>query len=114
MKTVEHQRFIINGDYTISLSGFYQGAGTTFEYRRVDSLNNGSVSSFRKIEGVTEWITSPGPTTEAIELYVLSQQPNPGIKYEYLMPINTNPILDSGEDNRVDGNVTLINLEYEY
>ncbi|KXJ82683.1 hypothetical protein RP20_CCG012017 [Aedes albopictus] len=100
LKTAE--RFIINGDYTISLSGFYQGAGTTFEYRRVDNLNNVSVSSFRKIEGVTEWVTSPGPTTEAVELYLLSQQPNPGIKYEYLMPINTNPILDSGEDNRVD------------
>ncbi|XP_065091217.1 A disintegrin and metalloproteinase with thrombospondin motifs 7 isoform X1 [Ochlerotatus camptorhynchus] len=104
LKTADHQRFIINGDFTISLSGFYLGAGTTFEYRRVDGLNNGTVSSFRKIEGVTEWVTAPGPTNEAVELYVLSQQPNPGIKYEYLMPINTNPNLEqeSSEDNRVD------------
>ncbi|XP_058815718.1 A disintegrin and metalloproteinase with thrombospondin motifs 7-like isoform X1 [Topomyia yanbarensis] len=105
LKSGDHQRFIINGDYTISLSGFYQGAGTIFEYRRVDGLNNGSTSSFRKIEGVTEWITAPGPLLEPIELYLLSQQPNPGIKYEYLMPINTNPVGEqsSSEDNRFDG-----------
>ncbi|XP_053694412.1 thrombospondin type-1 domain-containing protein 4 [Sabethes cyaneus] len=106
LKTADLPRFIINGDYTISLSGFYQGAGTIFEYRRVDGLNNGSTSSFRKIEGVTEWITAPGPLSEPVELYLLSQQPNPGIKYEYLMPINTNPTEQeqgSVEDNRVDG-----------
>lgn len=107
LKTADHQRFIINGDYTISLSGLYQGAGTTFEYRRIDGLNNGSAASYRRIEGVTEWITAPGPTAEAIQLYLLSQQPNPGVKYEYLMPINTNPGAaepgSSGEDNRIDG-----------
>lgn len=106
LKTADHQRFIINGDYTISLSGLYQGAGTTFEYRRIDGLNNGSAASYRRIEGVTEWITAPGPTAEAIQLYLLSQQPNPGVKYEYLMPINTNPAVEqgsSGEDNRIDG-----------
>ncbi|XP_055593032.1 thrombospondin type-1 domain-containing protein 4 isoform X2 [Uranotaenia lowii] len=105
LKTADHQRFLINGDYTISLSGFYQGAGTTFEYRRVDGLNNASTSSYRKIEGVTEWITAPGPSLEPVQLYLLSQQPNPGIKYEYLMPITTN-FADSqsasSEDNRID------------
>ncbi|XP_055643965.1 A disintegrin and metalloproteinase with thrombospondin motifs 7 [Toxorhynchites rutilus septentrionalis] len=105
LKTADHQRFIINGDYTISLSGIYHGAGTIFEYRRIDGLNNGSTSSFRKIEGVTEWITAPGPTTEAVQLYLLSQQPNPGIKYEYLMPVATGPNAEqtSAEDSRVDG-----------
>ncbi|KFB40988.1 AGAP010003-PA-like protein [Anopheles sinensis] len=82
------QRFFINGDYTISLSGHYSAAGTVFDYRRVDGLTNGSNSSFRHVEGITEWVTAPGPTTEPIQLFLLSQSPNPGVKYEYLLPVN--------------------------
>ncbi|XP_053663428.1 thrombospondin type-1 domain-containing protein 4 [Anopheles marshallii] len=85
------QRFFINGDYTISLSGHYIAAGTVFDYRRVDGLNNGSNSSFRHVEGITEWVTAFGPTNEPVQVFLLSQSPNPGIKYEYLLPVNVNP-----------------------
>uniref|UniRef100_A0A182IQK8 Uncharacterized protein n=1 Tax=Anopheles atroparvus TaxID=41427 RepID=A0A182IQK8_ANOAO len=85
------QRFFINGDYTISLSGHYSAAGTVFDYRRVDGLTNGSNSSFRHVEGITEWVTAPGPTTEPIQLFLLSQSPNPGVKFEYLLPVNDGP-----------------------
>ncbi|XP_052863931.1 thrombospondin type-1 domain-containing protein 4 [Anopheles cruzii] len=83
------QRFFINGDYTISLSGHYVAAGTVFDYRRIDGLNNGSNSSFRHVEGITEWVTALGPTNEPVQLFLLSQSPNPGIKYEYLVPVST-------------------------
>ncbi|GAB0094710.1 thrombospondin type-1 domain-containing protein 4 [Sergentomyia squamirostris] len=74
----ENQSSIINGDYTVSSSDIYEAAGTTFDYRRIDNA----------INGVTEWITSLGPTAEPIHLMVLAQQQNPGIKYEYLLPLN--------------------------
>ncbi|XP_061511351.1 thrombospondin type-1 domain-containing protein 4 [Anopheles gambiae] len=90
LKTAD-QRFFINGDYTISLSGHYIAAGTVFDYRRVDGLNNGSNSSFRHVEGITEWVTALGPTNEPVQMFLLSQSPNPGIKYEYLLPVSVSP-----------------------
>lgn len=90
LKTAD-QRFFINGDYTISLSGHYIAAGTVFDYRRVDGLNNGSNSSFRHVEGITEWVTALGPTNEPVQVFLLSQSPNPGIKYEYLLPVSVSP-----------------------
>uniref|UniRef100_A0A7G3AZL0 Putative thrombospondin type-1 domain-containing protein 4 n=1 Tax=Lutzomyia longipalpis TaxID=7200 RepID=A0A7G3AZL0_LUTLO len=84
----ENQSSIINGDYTVSSSGIYEAAGTTFDYRRIDSA----------INGVTEWITSLGPTAEPVQLMVLAQQQNPGIKYEYLLPINALSSSGSDED----------------
>uniref|UniRef100_A0A1L8E3F1 Putative thrombospondin type-1 domain-containing protein 4 n=1 Tax=Nyssomyia neivai TaxID=330878 RepID=A0A1L8E3F1_9DIPT len=84
----ENQSSIINGDYTVSSSGIYEAAGTTFDYRRIDSA----------INGVTEWITSLGPTAEPVQLMLLAQQSNPGIKYEYLLPINALSSSGSEED----------------
>ncbi|XP_053673801.1 thrombospondin type-1 domain-containing protein 4 [Anopheles nili] len=97
LKTTD-QRFFINGDYTISLSGHYIAAGTVFDYRRVDGLNNGSNSSFRHVEGVTEWVTALGPTNEPVQVFLLSQSPNPGIKYEYLLPVSVNPTEPSSQE----------------
>jgi len=92
-------RFIINGDYTVSLSGLYEAAGTVFDYRRLDGLTNSSSKHERPIEGVTEWITCTGPTYEPIYLMVLSQQPNPGVKFEYLVPIQPTAMTNSEEDS---------------
>lgn len=70
LKTTDN-RYIINGDFTVSLSGQYEAAGTTFDYRRIDGLTNSSgQSGERQIEGVTEWITCMGPTTDPIHLMV--------------------------------------------
>ncbi|XP_059620456.1 thrombospondin type-1 domain-containing protein 4 isoform X3 [Phlebotomus argentipes] len=90
----ENQSTIINGDYTVSSSGIYEAAGTTFDYRRIDNA----------INGVTEWITSLGPTAEPIQLMVLAQQPNPGIKYEYLLPINA--LTQSGSEEEITESVS--------
>ncbi|KAL1461265.1 hypothetical protein WDU94_013182 [Cyamophila willieti] len=66
--------YILNGDWAINWSGDYEGAGTTFAYRR------GSNS-------VGQYITSPGPLTEPLDLMVVFQQTNPGIKYEYQLSV---------------------------
>jgi len=67
--------YILNGNWAISWPGEYEGAGSKFHYIRQDS------KSLESIDAV-------GPLTEPIDLLVLSQQPNPGIKYEYMLPIN--------------------------
>ncbi|XP_032595100.2 thrombospondin type-1 domain-containing protein 4-like isoform X1 [Drosophila grimshawi] len=73
------QKSIFNGENEVSESGSYEGAGATFDYHRIDGVEQG--------EGVTEWITCTGPISEPVELLVYSNILNPGIKYEYLLPI---------------------------
>lgn len=68
----DDDRPIINGDYTVSLSGIYEAAGATFDYQRIDGMTNSSSTSHRKLEGVTEWITCTGRITEAIQLKVFA------------------------------------------
>lgn len=63
--------YITNGNFTVSPSGLFDAAGTLFDYRRLDSLVVNASGRFdQEIEGVTEWITSTGPTIEAIQLLV--------------------------------------------
>lgn len=69
----------MNGNWAVSWPGEYQGAGSKFHYVR---QNGKSLES----------IEARGPLTEPIDLLVLSQQPNPGIKYEYMLPMNDVPI----------------------
>lgn len=66
--------YVINGNWAINWSGEYEAAGTRFTYRRQDA-NNG------------ELIEAPGPLLESVDLMVIYQQPNPGIKYEYMLPM---------------------------
>ena len=66
----DDDKSIINGEHTVSLSGIYEAAGATFDYQRIDGITNNSTSSYRKLEGVTEWITCTGRITEAIQLKV--------------------------------------------
>ncbi|OXA61246.1 thrombospondin type-1 domain-containing protein 4 isoform X2 [Folsomia candida] len=70
--------FILNGDWRLSWPGVYDGAGTKFYYARQEKL--------------LESIASAGPLNEAVDLMVLYQQPNPGIKYEYMLPLGDTPI----------------------
>lgn len=66
--------YLFNGDYRKpSWPGVYDGAGTKFQYV------GGKM--------VQETISSAGPLRESVELMVLYQQPNPGIKYEYILPL---------------------------
>lgn len=62
----EDQRYVFNGDNTISDSGTYEVAGAVFDYHRIDS-------GFQEnsTDGVTEWITAVGPILESLELMVI-------------------------------------------
>lgn len=61
--------YIINGNYTVSHSGPYDVAGTTVNYHRFDG-NLKETHQPKRSDGVTEWITSPGPLYEPIHLMV--------------------------------------------
>ncbi|XP_054741573.1 thrombospondin type-1 domain-containing protein 4 isoform X1 [Anastrepha obliqua] len=75
------QKYIFNGDNSASDSGAYEALGAIFNYHRIDGLQHG--------DGVTEWITCMGPIREMLELMIYSKSSNPGIKYEYLLPITS-------------------------
>lgn len=66
----DDDKSIINGEHTVSMSGIYEAAGATFDYQRIDGITNNSTSNYRKLEGVTEWITCTGRISEAIQLKV--------------------------------------------
>lgn len=60
----ESGKYVLNGDFNITPSGIYDAAGTVLDYKRIDT------PSQKKVEGVTEWITAIGPTTEPLHLMV--------------------------------------------
>ncbi|XP_037825711.1 A disintegrin and metalloproteinase with thrombospondin motifs 6-like, partial [Lucilia sericata] len=87
--STDEDSYIINGDNTVSLSGAYEAAGAVFDYHRLDGLQEHG-------EGVTEWVTCTGPIRDNVELMIYSKTMNPGIKYEYLLPITSD-----SEENEV-------------
>ncbi|NXD22452.1 THSD4 protein, partial [Spelaeornis formosus] len=69
-------RSIINGNWAIDRPGRYEGAGTLFTYRRPNEISSTAGESF----------LADGPTNEVLDVYMIHQQPNPGIHYEYIIP----------------------------
>ncbi|TNM90440.1 hypothetical protein fugu_002729, partial [Takifugu bimaculatus] len=69
-------RAIINGNWAIDLPGRYEGVGTVFTYRRPNEISSTAGESLR----------AEGPTNEILEIYMIFQQPNPGVHYEYRLP----------------------------
>uniref|UniRef100_A0A670ZRE7 ADAMTS like 4 n=1 Tax=Pseudonaja textilis TaxID=8673 RepID=A0A670ZRE7_PSETE len=61
---------VINGNWAVNPPGRYEAAGTVFVY------------SDRE-EG--ELLTAEGPTTKALDLYMIFQQDNPGVSYQFLL-----------------------------
>ncbi|KAJ8934275.1 hypothetical protein NQ314_013479, partial [Rhamnusium bicolor] len=72
--------FIVNGDWKISNSKVFQGAGTKFIYVRQD-------------DNSLETLSSPGPLANSIDIMIVNYQTNPGIKYGYSLPVNEKPII---------------------
>ncbi|XP_034173334.1 thrombospondin type-1 domain-containing protein 4 [Osmia lignaria lignaria] len=70
---LQNGTYLLNGNYSINLSGKYPAAGTTFTYLRQSPQN---LESFSAI----------GPLHEPIDVMVLYQEPNPGIVYRYIIP----------------------------
>lgn len=67
--------FLINGGWTVDWPRMFYGAGTVFNYERLD--------------GQPEVIHSTGPTTEDVVFMIILQEHNKGIYYEYNFPKNT-------------------------
>ncbi|XP_043952144.1 thrombospondin type-1 domain-containing protein 4 isoform X1 [Gambusia affinis] len=69
-------RAIINGNWAIDRPGKYEGGGTMFTYRRPNEISSRAGESF----------LAEGPTNEILDVYMIFQQPNPGVHYEYILP----------------------------
>ncbi|XP_069621983.1 thrombospondin type-1 domain-containing protein 4 isoform X2 [Ranitomeya imitator] len=69
-------RSIINGNWAIDRPGKYEGGGTMFTYKRPNEISSTAGESF----------LAEGPTNEILDVYMIHQQPNPGIHYEYVVP----------------------------
>ncbi|XP_068131644.1 thrombospondin type-1 domain-containing protein 4 isoform X2 [Hyperolius riggenbachi] len=85
-------RSIINGNWAIDRPGKYEGGGTMFTYKRPNEISSTAGESF----------LAEGPTNEALDVYMIHQQPNPGIHYEYVVP-NPNTISSQLPTNRRPG-----------
>ncbi|XP_062897718.1 thrombospondin type-1 domain-containing protein 4 [Mobula hypostoma] len=69
---------IINGNWAIDRPGTYEAAGTTFTY-------------VRPVETNGESFYAEGPTSEGLDVYMIFQQDNPGIHYQFILPVE-NPL----------------------
>uniref|UniRef100_A0A8C8F5X6 PLAC domain-containing protein n=1 Tax=Oncorhynchus tshawytscha TaxID=74940 RepID=A0A8C8F5X6_ONCTS len=74
-------RSIINGNWAIDRPGKYEGVGTMFTYRRPNEVTSTAGESF----------LAEGPTNEILDVYVIYQQPNPGVSYEFILPSDNPP-----------------------
>ncbi|KPP68510.1 thrombospondin type-1 domain-containing protein 4-like [Scleropages formosus] len=70
-------RSIINGNWAIDRPGKYEGVGTMFLYRRPNEISSTAGES----------LLAEGPTNEILDVYMIYQQPNPGVHYEFILPI---------------------------
>ncbi|XP_042342790.1 thrombospondin type-1 domain-containing protein 4-like [Plectropomus leopardus] len=86
-------RSIINGNWAIDRPGKYEGGGTMFTYRRPNEIRSTAGESF----------LAEGPTNEILDVYMIFQQPNPGVHYEYIIP-SEKPAGPQQPDHRPGGN----------
>ncbi|XP_070619128.1 A disintegrin and metalloproteinase with thrombospondin motifs 7 isoform X2 [Erythrolamprus reginae] len=71
LRSEDPKKYFLNGGWTIQWNGDYKVAGTTFTYKRMGNWEN---------------LTSPGPTEEPIWIQLLFQEKNPGVRYQYTIP----------------------------
>ncbi|XP_034382984.1 thrombospondin type-1 domain-containing protein 4-like [Cyclopterus lumpus] len=86
-------RSIINGNWAIDRPGKYEGGGTMFTYRRPNEIRSTAGESF----------LATGPTNEILDVYMIFQQPNPGVHYEYMLP-SEKPVVPQQPSHRPEGN----------
>uniref|UniRef100_UPI00358FFDC3 thrombospondin type-1 domain-containing protein 4 isoform X2 n=1 Tax=Myxine glutinosa TaxID=7769 RepID=UPI00358FFDC3 len=68
-------RSIINGNWAIDRPGKYEAAGTMFMYKRPNEISSTTGESF----------FSDGPTNDILNVFMIYQQPNPGVHFEYVL-----------------------------
>ncbi|XP_045442974.1 ADAMTS-like protein 4 isoform X3 [Pipistrellus kuhlii] len=67
-------RSIINGNWAVDPPGSYAAGGTVFQYNRPP-----------REEGAGESLSAEGPTTEPVDVYMIFQEENPGVFYQYVI-----------------------------
>ncbi|XP_053446670.1 ADAMTS-like protein 4 isoform X2 [Nycticebus coucang] len=75
-------RSIINGNWAVDPPGSYRAGGTVFRYNRPP-----------REEGKGESLSAEGPTTQPIDVYMIFQEENPGVFYQYV--ISSPPVSES-------------------
>ncbi|XP_043935992.1 thrombospondin type-1 domain-containing protein 4-like [Protopterus annectens] len=65
---------VVNGNWAVDQPGQYKAGGTVFQYSRPTSMEVG------------ESFTAEGPTSESMDVYMIFQEKNPGITYEFFLP----------------------------
>ncbi|XP_047454821.1 thrombospondin type-1 domain-containing protein 4 isoform X2 [Mugil cephalus] len=71
---------VVNGRWAVDPPGEYQAGGTIFTYTRPRAQAEGE-------EEKGESLRAPGPTTTQLQLYIIFHKENPGIDYEYYIPV---------------------------
>ncbi|XP_029694476.1 thrombospondin type-1 domain-containing protein 4 isoform X2 [Takifugu rubripes] len=71
---------VVNGRWAVDPPGDYQAGGTTFTYTRPRGQSEGE-------EQRGESLTAPGPTSTQLQLYIIFHKENPGIDYEFYIPV---------------------------
>ncbi|XP_078143483.1 ADAMTS-like protein 4 isoform X2 [Centroberyx gerrardi] len=71
---------VVNGRWAVDPPGEYQAGGTTFTYTRPRAQAEGQ-------EEKGESLVAPGPTTAQLQLYIIFHRQNPGIDYEFYIPV---------------------------
>nr|XP_012622935.1 ADAMTS-like protein 4 isoform X5 [Microcebus murinus] len=76
-------RSIINGNWAVDPPGSYTAGGTVFRYNRP-----------AREEDKGENLSAEGPTTQPVDVYMIFQEENPGVFYQYVIS-SSPPILES-------------------
>uniref|UniRef100_A0A3Q1C6Q7 PLAC domain-containing protein n=1 Tax=Amphiprion ocellaris TaxID=80972 RepID=A0A3Q1C6Q7_AMPOC len=71
---------VVNGRWAVDPPGDYEAGGTTFTYTRPRAQAEGE-------EEKGESLKAPGPTTALLQLYIIFHKENPGIDYEFYVPL---------------------------
>ncbi|XP_060936459.1 thrombospondin type-1 domain-containing protein 4 [Limanda limanda] len=69
---------VVNGRWAVDPPGEYQAGGTTFTYTRPRAQAE---------DHKGESLKAPGPTTTQLLLYIIFHKENPGIDYEFYIPV---------------------------
>ncbi|NXY81156.1 PPN protein, partial [Alcedo cyanopectus] len=72
--------YYLNGHWTIDFSRALQVASTVMHYDRASEHDL-----------APELLHARGPTTEPLLIELISQEPNPGVQYEYYLPVQGQP-----------------------
>uniref|UniRef100_A0A1A8UI56 ADAMTS-like 4 n=1 Tax=Nothobranchius furzeri TaxID=105023 RepID=A0A1A8UI56_NOTFU len=71
---------VVNGRWAVDPPGEYQAGGTTFTYTRPRAQSEGE-------DERGESLRARGPTTTQLQLYIIFHKENPGIDYEFYIPV---------------------------